>query len=408
MNTTTTAAAVTAAVANRSTTSEKRQPESIQHRVMKSVSEYNKQLNQERKEDRRVCMDLQTYTIHYPVGLGADNKALRYWSRRRRRASPLFSGGRRYPVALLPTQYQDWFLHYTSNELKYFPLNTVTQGPLLNLDKLPPLLEMNLGGGGGDGNTSDSDLDGSDVLSDLDDDSSCSCGEEHCPPPARSNTKSQTGSSSNSEAGSRTSRLASYDENSLPPPPQLQLYPGCKPNALHLNNNSQSGNVNNGPATTVPAVVNNKVLGNCKVCKQQITSAQAENSLTCADCGTTSHPACLDISGELLSAIRLYQWQCMDCKSCNQCGMPHDEDKMMFCDKCDRGYHTYCVGLTTIPDGHWVCSLCAVCANCRSRKASETSVSVQWQHALIKIQHDGQTITRHQVYCETCSTLRKI
>lgn len=403
--------------ANRSTT-EKRQPESIQHRVMKSVSEYNKQLNQERKEDRRVCMDLQTYTIHYPVGLGTDNKGLRYWTKRRRRSSPLFSGGRRYPVALLPTQYQDWFLHYSSNELKYFPLNTVTQGPLLNLDKLPPLLEMNLG------NTSDSDMDGSDVLSDLDDDSSCSCGEEHCPPPRKSSQMGSNSSSNNSEAGvdsnSRTSRLAIYDENSLPPPP-LHVYPGCNPNS-HMSNSQlsfsgQNNNLNNsslnGPQVTTANTISNTnskaVQGNCKVCKQLVTSAQSENALICGDCGNISHPACLDIGGELLSAIRLYKWQCMDCKSCNQCGMPHDEDKMMFCDKCDRGYHTYCVGLTTIPEGHWVCSLCAICVNCNSRKASETSSTVQWQHALVKTTApDGQTITRHQVFCETCSTLRKI
>lgn len=31
---------------------------------------------------------------------------------------------------------------------------------------------------------------------------------------------------------------------------------------------------------------------------------------------------------------------------------------MMFCDRCDRGYHTYCVGLQAIPDGSWQCSVC--------------------------------------------------
>jgi hypothetical protein len=30
----------------------------------------------------------------------------------------------------------------------------------------------------------------------------------------------------------------------------------------------------------------------------------------------------------------------------------------MFCDRCDRGYHTYCVGVETIPDGSWQCSAC--------------------------------------------------
>ncbi|CAF3630620.1 unnamed protein product [Rotaria sp. Silwood1] len=31
---------------------------------------------------------------------------------------------------------------------------------------------------------------------------------------------------------------------------------------------------------------------------------------------------------------------------------------MMFCDRCDRGYHSYCVGLEAIPDGSWQCSAC--------------------------------------------------
>ena len=30
---------------------------------------------------------------------------------------------------------------------------------------------------------------------------------------------------------------------------------------------------------------------------------------------------------------------------------PADEDKMLFCDLCDRGYHIYCVGLKAIPSG---------------------------------------------------------
>ena len=30
---------------------------------------------------------------------------------------------------------------------------------------------------------------------------------------------------------------------------------------------------------------------------------------------------------------------------------------MMFCDNCDRGYHSYCAGLRTIPDGMFHCNL---------------------------------------------------
>lgn len=52
--------------------------------------------------------------------------------------------------------------------------------------------------------------------------------------------------------------------------------------------------------------------------------------------------------------IQTYRWQCMECKTCTVCQQPHHEDEMMFCDKCDRGYHTFCVGMDSIPTGEWM------------------------------------------------------
>lgn len=63
------------------------------------------------------------------------------------------------------------------------------------------------------------------------------------------------------------------------------------------------------------------------------------------------HPSCLDMTMELVSMIKTYPWQCMECKTCIICGQPHHEEEMMFCDVCDRGYHTFCVGLGAIPSG---------------------------------------------------------
>ena len=31
---------------------------------------------------------------------------------------------------------------------------------------------------------------------------------------------------------------------------------------------------------------------------------------------------------------------------------------MLFCDQCDRGYHTFCVGLKSLPTGKWECVSC--------------------------------------------------
>lgn len=65
----------------------------------------------------------------------------------------------------------------------------------------------------------------------------------------------------------------------------------------------------------------------------------------------SGHPSCLDMSVALVSQIKSYPWQCMECKTCTVCEQPHHEEEMMFCDKCDRGYHTFCVGMDSIPLG---------------------------------------------------------
>lgn len=72
---------------------------------------------------------------------------------------------------------------------------------------------------------------------------------------------------------------------------------------------------------------------------------------------SSGHPSCLDMSSELIAVIKKYPWQCMECKTCIICNQPHHEEDMMFCDHCDRGYHTFCVGLGVLPSGTFCWSL---------------------------------------------------
>ena len=39
----------------------------------------------------------------------------------------------------------------------------------------------------------------------------------------------------------------------------------------------------------------------------------------------------------------------------------------MFCDRCDRGFHTYCVGVKIVPSGSWLC------VTCKSNKTTNIS-----------------------------------
>ena len=47
---------------------------------------------------------------------------------------------------------------------------------------------------------------------------------------------------------------------------------------------------------------------------------------------------------------------------CQQCGFPDDGHLLLICDRCDKGWHTYCLEpkLESIPKGNWYCDKCAV------------------------------------------------
>ncbi|KAG8126087.1 hypothetical protein E2320_021243, partial [Naja naja] len=45
----------------------------------------------------------------------------------------------------------------------------------------------------------------------------------------------------------------------------------------------------------------------------------------------------------MTEAVKTYQWQCIECKSCSLCGTSENDDQLLFCDDCDRGYHMYCL-----------------------------------------------------------------
>ncbi|VDO89394.1 unnamed protein product [Heligmosomoides polygyrus] len=68
-----------------------------------------------------------------------------------------------------------------------------------------------------------------------------------------------------------------------------------------------------------------------------------------------THPACLEMTDEMALHVTTYPWQCIECKRCSVCTMGDREDAMIFCDKCDRGFHTYCIGLPEAPQGVWIC-----------------------------------------------------
>ena len=72
-------------------------------------------------------------------------------------------------------------------------------------------------------------------------------------------------------------------------------------------------------------------------------SLQPEELIGCSECGRSGHPTCLQFTDNMLVSVRKYPWQCIECKTCTLCGTSENDDKLLFCDDCDRGYHMYCL-----------------------------------------------------------------
>ncbi|KAK1150945.1 zinc finger protein ubi-d4 isoform X2 [Acipenser oxyrinchus oxyrinchus] len=89
-------------------------------------------------------------------------------------------------------------------------------------------------------------------------------------------------------------------------------------------------------------------------------TGQAEGLVSCSDCGRSGHPSCLQFTPVMMAAVKTYRWQCIECKCCNICGTSENDDKLLFCDDCDRGYHMYCLqpAMSEPPEGSWSCHLC--------------------------------------------------
>ena len=46
----------------------------------------------------------------------------------------------------------------------------------------------------------------------------------------------------------------------------------------------------------------------------------AEILVSCSDCGRSAHPTCLQFTANMITSVRKYRWQCIECKSCGLCG----------------------------------------------------------------------------------------
>ncbi|XP_046885149.1 PHD finger protein 10 isoform X1 [Hypomesus transpacificus] len=277
-------------------------PEYIK-KAAKKAAEFNSNFNRERMEERRAYFDLQTHIIQVPQG------RYKVLAPERTKTGP-------YPVALIPGQFQDYYKRYSPNELRYLPLNTALFEP--PLDPELPALDS-------DGDSDDAeDAKEGDKKTKASSDSSSGNTSDGDSQDGRGQTK-----------GKAKDRTGTSAKDATPRPGQQKPTLGYK-----------------------PKVIANAICGICQKGKESNKRGKPEGLIHCSQCQNSGHPSCLDMSVELVSLIKTYPWQCMECKTCTVCEQPHHEEEMMFCDKCDRGFHTFCVGVDSIPLGLWVCEVC--------------------------------------------------
>uniref|UniRef100_H3AIB3 PHD finger protein 10 n=1 Tax=Latimeria chalumnae TaxID=7897 RepID=H3AIB3_LATCH len=330
-------------------------PEYIK-KAAKKAAEFNSNLNRERMEERRAYFDLQTHLcfkniyclwIYFFEGgvwedfssnpgatrevQGSVTRENKDWSIPRclnpRPIPGLFQKkcGVIWPSpppkklrSPFFTYLQTAKIRYSPNELRYLPLNTALYEPPLD-PELPAL---------------DSDGDSDD---------------------AEESKEKKTKGSSGSSSGNTS-------EGDTPTENQEDSSHGKQKSRDRVSTLGKDGSKRTVPPKSVPGykpkVIPNAICGICLNGKESNKKGKPEALIHCSQCHNSGHPSCLDMSVELVSVIKTYPWQCMECKTCIICGQPHHEEEMMFCDECDRGYHTFCVGLKVIPSGRWICECC--------------------------------------------------
>ncbi|CAG8600563.1 9733_t:CDS:2 [Ambispora leptoticha] len=131
--------------------------------------------------------------------------------------------------------------------------------------------------------------------------------------------------------------------------------------------------------TPPPAVPSTCVFCHNSTCPEEKSSGapcSSDHMIKCAKCLRNYHPLCLGLkTPKLIAALESYPWQCNDCKLCVVCRTSGDEASLLICDDCDRGWHTGCCVpiVTHVPQGNWLCSICAKCHSCEKKVSSHSN-----------------------------------
>lgn len=75
---------------------------------------------------------------------------------------------------------------------------------------------------------------------------------------------------------------------------------------------------------------------------------------------------------------------------CQVCTYSNNENIMLLCDDCNRGFHTHCIGLKNIPSGSWYCNKCVKTETIKIIYENPKEI-----YAYIRVSSKGQDDTKY-------------
>ncbi|XP_033171100.1 supporter of activation of yellow protein [Drosophila mauritiana] len=358
-------------------------------RAMLSASKWNSYFNKSRKDERQCCMDLQTFTINQPqprtaptctrlerstadlvreVAEEANIPAPPNLLLHRVYDEAFRNSDYAYPLTVVPDQFSMAYRQFEPAELRAYPLDTALDKP--STDLMAQLLQAKSEAVG-----SEEIKTSAPAPKDLGQEQSAIKSVTVTAPVRRSRrsarqqtdkvrTASSSSTSSAQSASSASSGNGSSSDTESGDESDFSSTSSCSSSTGASSGAGSEDEDGNECSSSVR-------LSNCGVClRSQHRNARdmPEAFIRCYTCRKRVHPSCVDMPPRMVGRVRNYNWQCAGCKCCIKCRGSQRPGKMLFCEQCDRGYHIYCLGLKTVPDGRWSCERCCFCVRCGATK----------------------------------------
>jgi len=331
------------------------QPNKKNLQIMKNSQKFSRKMTLNRKKVFNAYYDEQTNVMQYPR------------DRKYRKVDPeLTRFDEEYPVVCLPGQYSSYFKKFSSEEMAYLPLGSCLRPGIMKDHKLKMRVQKEAQ------QTNFQDKDSLDLENLI-------CGQIPSDPNRPKPAANRFFSAALPQATTvDPAEPTSGDEDLVEDDFTLEIlaasvkamnggsnekgfvFSSYGPNSSNqVKDGNLSDSEDSGEFQESASTASSDTPMICSMCGKD---ERYGHFVYCTKCRRYGHAECLKLTPKVLAAIRTYQWRCMDCKVCVICSdladEANDEDNLLFCDFCDKGYHLHCVNLDKVPRGAWCCPEC--------------------------------------------------